>query len=490
MQQQQAQAPPTGIEGIISSPIFQLAAPTALTALAAMFPRTMGPAASIGMAGLRGVTDVTQQGIQNKRSTVAERLKQMKADFEAKKLGYSLDNSGDLDPGQKQAARDLINAGDLQGAAQMSAMASTDAAQRAQADRRVEAPIPAGVKSMQINAPGVQYAKDNTAAKPPGSSPFTAALDDLAIAYPRQPNESDSQWGVRLIGMKQQQELDKATKMQPITHPVDPDKEAKRATHDKGIQYAAEALYSKDPKRIFDITKMGSLRGGQNDRMAIFTAAEDLARANGEHFDVQGAQRAIKVMDDVYTGKGKQQILSFNTSMRHMAGFTKALKQLDGLLTDTPYYNKGLGWVIENLQGDPRYSRALAALDAPLKEVQTFLLNNRALYQDDREMAHQAANLGMPVESLQAVINEWGHIAAARLGEINYAYENVVGEPVKGLLSPQALQAAKDIGLDMHEFERGEQGPGGSSGPYPPNRKIRLPDGRVVNTDANGNAPQ
>lgn len=87
--QQEIAQKPSGLEGIIQSPIFQLAVPTLLTTLAAIRPRAAG-AAGIGLAGLRGATDVVGQQQQQRRATAADQTKQRIQDFDKQKLKYSV----------------------------------------------------------------------------------------------------------------------------------------------------------------------------------------------------------------------------------------------------------------------------------------------------------------------------------------------------------------------------------------------------------------
>jgi hypothetical protein len=86
----------------------------------------MGPAAGIGMAGLRGVTDVTQQNIQNKRSTVAERIKQMKEDVSKQTLKYDIDGKVQ-DPALKMSLNHMVDDDAGAGAAAFKAVAEDSA---------------------------------------------------------------------------------------------------------------------------------------------------------------------------------------------------------------------------------------------------------------------------------------------------------------------------------------------------------------------------
>src|SRR5689334_23503590 len=97
--QSQANQPPSGLAGILQSPIFQVAAPTALTALSAIFPRHMQTAGPIGMAGFRSIQDASMLQNRVRQTSAADMAKQRMEDFDRQRFKYVVDHAG-LDPTQ------------------------------------------------------------------------------------------------------------------------------------------------------------------------------------------------------------------------------------------------------------------------------------------------------------------------------------------------------------------------------------------------------
>lgn len=100
--QAQAQQPPSGLSGLPQNPIFQLAVPTALTALSAIFPRHMAIAGPTGMAGYRTLEDQSMMAGQQQRTAASDVLKQRQGDFNKQRFRYAVAHSG-LDPLQQQS---------------------------------------------------------------------------------------------------------------------------------------------------------------------------------------------------------------------------------------------------------------------------------------------------------------------------------------------------------------------------------------------------
>src|SRR5574337_558713 len=85
-------------QGILNSPITQIAVPAALTALSAIFPRHMAIAGPIGMAGYRMAMDTNMYQNQLQRSTVADQARQRLQDFQKQKFKYGVSHDPNIDP--------------------------------------------------------------------------------------------------------------------------------------------------------------------------------------------------------------------------------------------------------------------------------------------------------------------------------------------------------------------------------------------------------
>lgn len=97
-QQSQAQAPQSGLGGVISSPAFQLAVPAALTALSAIFPRHMANAGAIGMAGYRTIEDTNMMQNRTRQAQASDVVKQRQDDLNRQRLRYALEHTPNIDP--------------------------------------------------------------------------------------------------------------------------------------------------------------------------------------------------------------------------------------------------------------------------------------------------------------------------------------------------------------------------------------------------------
>jgi hypothetical protein len=325
-------------------------------------------------------------------------------------------------------------------------------------------------------------------------------VQDIMNAYPREDGEDDAAWARRALKLQQERDLAKsAAQKTQVTY-------GQQQT-DKGNKYVSESIaqaaITGDYSKVASAVKNLSLRNGN--RAEALADASRIAREAGVEIDPNRVERAIATMQDAYQPNGNiyKQLTSYGTSIRHLAGLNAAIDRLQR--TNSPLLNIPMNKWAQFVEGSPEYAAAQAALGAPLKEIQSLLLSNRALYQDDREEASAAANLNMSPAALKAVINEWASIATVRLGEQNTRYKVDVGQDIEGIASQQVVDAAASFGMDQKTLfktlgvgvgegrtssQGGNIAPGQQpSGQYPPNRKIRV-NGKVVNTDANGNIIQ
>jgi hypothetical protein len=140
------------------------------------------------------------------------------------------------------------------------------------------------------------------------------------------------------------------------------------------------------------------------------------------------------------------QVQSYGTFIRHSGDLYNTIATLNN--TDAPLMNKPINWLRTN-SGDPRVKVFLAKLDPVRKEFESFLLNNRALYQEDRE---EAANIldenASPAQMLQ-VLPSLVHTGTARLEEADAAYARASqGKHIPNLVTPEALKVFKQMGIE------------------------------------------
>jgi hypothetical protein len=442
--QDAVQAPPTGLSGLISSPIFQLAAPTALSALAAMFPRTMGPAAGIGMAGFRSVTDMNAANIQQKRTSVAEQVKQRLKDLSTQKLKYGADQI-DMDPAKRQAI-------DLQANEDPQAAAASLVNEADLARKRTEA-------GLKVEAPGVEKPVDQG---------LSQGLDDYSQAYPIQPPESREAWVQKLMAKQQQDKLAQAEKMRSINTTPDPAKAKAAEDRVEFINLAADNLWQAQKtgnwKQLLDMSKLSSQRNGGNgvlnNKEAVYVAAEKMARAEGGHIDYAAIRPKLDMVNDYTNGPTSRNIVSLNTAIAHIGGVYDAMKNVE--ILDSPVGNQALQRYWETVDSSPEFQRYLTSLSGPKKEVAGFLLNNRALYESDRQEFDRLASTHVSSGAMAEVLKEWIHLSDVRATELNNKWKHLFGTDYEDLYSSEAEDAAQKVGSPVVEPSmRKKAAPGG-----------------------------
>ncbi len=118
-------------------------------------------------------------------------------------------------------------------------------------------------------------------------------------------------------------------------------------------------------------------------------------------------------------------------------------------LTNSPWINKPLNWLRRNAAGDPNIQRYLVSLEPVKKEFESFLLNQKALYADDRIVANKLLDETLSPKQIEAALNQMGKTARDRFRAMNQRYKRVMGEDVEFAFSPEAEDAAKQIGIEL-----------------------------------------
>lgn len=149
------------------------------------------------------------------------------------------------------------------------------------------------------------------------------------------------------------------------------------------------------------------------------------------------------ITDLAPSGKTGQQITSYNTFLRHAGALYDAVNSLD----NSKYgdlLNKPMNWIAQHT-GDPRVADFMAAMQPPMKEFQSFLLNNHAMHDEDVKDAHNLIDVNKTPQEIRAVLNRFAETGSARLSEQNESFKRVTGRDIPNLVSPQAAAAYNKI---------------------------------------------
>ena len=471
--QNQVQQGPSGIEGVVASPWVQLGVPAALTALSAISPRYFAPAASIGMAGFRTASDTVASNQQRKRTTVADEVQQRYDDMLREKLNYQADRLED--PAERESVKLLISQ-DSKAAADYLLKAANKDKFRAERGQMVENP-PEGFEASSFNVQG-----------PEGSIQFTRpeadqgqelkfpGLGSLPIAYPQQENEDQAAWVQRLLGIDQQRKVEQARANKAAT--IDPVKARQAEDHAANMVYGAKALASGRWQDMVNPIKMLSARAdGGEARMTMLRMAEDFAKAEGKKLDPALLETKFKMIDDYFNGATSRNLVSLNTAMAHIGGVFDAMQNVT--LLDSPAGNRALQKYWETVESNPDFARYLTSLSGPKKEVAGFLLNNRALYESDRQEFDRLAAEYISSGAMQEVLKEWIHLSAARATALNNKFKKVFHDDLPDIFDEEAEEAARKVGYPVIEpSEKQAAQPTQSGGKQAPEGTIIEVDGK------------
>jgi hypothetical protein len=155
-----------------------------------------------------------------------------------------------------------------------------------------------------------------------------------------------------------------------------------------------------------------------------------------------------------YNGKGADQVQSFNTFLGHAKDLSDVVNQYrmpGGNIN--PLINKPLNWIRNKMGGSTDYSRLMAAIQPVRDEFMTFLQNNHAMTDADRQAGDTILSDSATPAQLQAAIKQISHTAAIRLGENNNRYRRVFGQDIPDLLPSDNEQYLRDVGAYDQVFK-------------------------------------
>jgi hypothetical protein len=118
-------------------------------------------------------------------------------------------------------------------------------------------------------------------------------------------------------------------------------------------------------------------------------------------------------------GTEADQIQSFRTFIGH-AGDLRDFSAKAGI-TSKPWANRPLNW-LRRQTDDPEIQTYLAKIEPPRLELETFLMNNRALHDINMEVSEEIINDTISPRMLNAVLKSYVHTAKIRMDTLDLKY--------------------------------------------------------------------
>ncbi len=224
----------------------------------------------------------------------------------------------------------------------------------------------------------------------------------------------------------------------------------KQDQSEQALDVAAKSIAGGDLTSLRDIT---SMRGDQ--RLLLYAKIKKL----NPQFDTSKVQRQIEMMDNFTNKKQGDQLQSFGTFLEH-AGALKDV--MDGLKnTKSKILNTPLNNLRQQIGDSPEIQRVVAALDPVQKEFESYLLNNRALYTEDRATVDKIISGDLPPDKFMAALQQMGHTVQARYNEADNRFRNTMnGKSLEEFfpLTDEAKDGARKIGVTLGKTARTSSG--------------------------------
>jgi hypothetical protein len=211
-----------------------------------------------------------------------------------------------------------------------------------------------------------------------------------------------------------------------------------KADADKAIEETAKSIAAGDLSSIKDIS---SFRGSE--RTKIYARAKEI----NPNFSVAETKRKIDMEQSFTVGKDGQSLQSFGTFLEHAGEATKALEGV--YQSGSPAINKPMNWIRKNMEGNPEYQRLIVSLEPVGKEFESFLLNQRALYVDDRKRIEIMMDGNSTPAQIKVALNQMGKTAKDRFTEMNQRYKRVMKQDIENPFGPEATEGAAKIGINV-----------------------------------------
>jgi len=248
----------------------------------------------------------------------------------------------------------------------------------------------------------------------------------------------------------------------------------KRDETEQALDIAAQSLASGD---LSSIREIAGFRGPQ--LILLYAKVKKLNPA----FNIAELNRKIKNEELFTTGQEGTQLKSFDTFLQHAGELHDVIEHLR--LTGSPLINKPWNWLRDRAAGNPDIRALVVAAEAPKKEFESFLLNNRALYEMDRKSSDiMLANDSSPAAWASA-IKQMGKTAKDRVTAANWRYKRVSKKDLEDPISPEGMAAAEKIGVPFR-IGSGPAAGGGAQQPAGGQPGVTAPPGTVRFTSPTG----
>jgi len=219
--------------------------------------------------------------------------------------------------------------------------------------------------------------------------------------------------------------------------------EVKEARH-RVAQSLAGEYDPKSGKWTGDLTPLRMITSmRQNERILLY----DEIKQRNPAYNTSDIDRKVKMMDWAENGKGADQLQSYGTFLQHAGAVTDVLENVR--LTDAKILNLPWNKIREMATSNPELAKLVVSLEPVRKEFMAFLLNNRALYESDRQEMIDMVGESQPPKVLLSSLNQMGHTAEARYKEINGRFKRVIGQDIPDPFTPEAIDAARKLGIKL-----------------------------------------
>ena len=215
-------------------------------------------------------------------------------------------------------------------------------------------------------------------------------------------------------------------------------KATEKSEEQKDLEALAQSLAAGE---LTSLRTVASMRGGRRER--VFRLAREINPA----FNTGEIERKINMEQSFTVGKDGIGLQSFDTFLQHAGEVTETLKGIE--MTDSKLLNQSLNWWRRNMKGTPELARLETSLEPVAKEFESFLLNQRALYSDDRRKMDALLNPNQPLKVTMATLGQMGKTAKDRFAAMNQRYKRVMGQDLENPFSPEAIAGSSKIGMDL-----------------------------------------
>jgi hypothetical protein len=189
-----------------------------------------------------------------------------------------------------------------------------------------------------------------------------------------------------------------------------------------------------------DITKAVGIFHDPHAREAYIAEAKQ----RDPNWTMQKYQNMLKMREDLSSGKLGDQVQSFNAFLGHANSVSNTVNTLRN--GNSPLINHSINWLRQNATGSPVVAAMLPEIDATRNEFQNFIANH-ALQKSEIEKGEKLLSEDQTPAQMQGAIKSFMQVALTRLGSIQYRTTQTFGDKAPQLMSPQNVQAVRDLGL-------------------------------------------